>query len=35
LTEEEAHLAADPYGRERRVYRQLVDSLEDKQASLR
>jgi predicted nucleotidyltransferase component of viral defense system len=35
LTAEEAHLAADPYGRERQVYRQLVDSLEDKQASLR
>jgi len=27
LTEEEARLAADPYGRERQVYRQLADSL--------
>jgi predicted nucleotidyltransferase component of viral defense system len=31
LIVEEARLAADPYGRERQVYRQLVDSLENKQ----
>ena len=31
LTVEEARLVADPYGRERQVYRQLVDSLENKQ----
>ena len=31
LTTGEARLAADPYGRERQVYRQLVDSLENKQ----
>lgn len=30
LTVEEARLAADPYGRERQVYRQLVDSLKNK-----
>ncbi|MBC8248047.1 MAG: hypothetical protein H8E90_00080 [Anaerolineales bacterium] len=35
LTVEEARLAADPYGRERQVYRQLVDSLKNIQVSLR
>jgi len=31
LTIEEARLAADPYGRERQVYRRLVDSLGNEQ----
>jgi hypothetical protein len=31
LTEGEARLAADPYGREHRVYRQLVSSLREEQ----
>ena len=35
LTEEEVHLANDPYGRERQVHRQLVDGLADKYASVR
>jgi len=35
LTEEEVHLANDPYGRERHVHRRLVDSLADKYASVR
>lgn len=34
LTVEEAQLAADPYGRERQVYRQLVDSLKNIQVLL-
>lgn len=34
LTVEEARLAADPYGRERQVYRQLVDNLKNRQMSL-
>jgi predicted nucleotidyltransferase component of viral defense system len=33
LTVEEARLAADPYGRERQVYRRLVDRLENEQTS--
>jgi len=33
LTSEEARLAADPYGRERQVYRLLVDSLGNEQTS--
>jgi len=33
LTVEEARLATDPYGREHRVYRLLVNSLKDKQLS--
>lgn len=32
LTEEEARLAADPYGREHQLYRQLIDSLKNKPA---
>ncbi|MGD8969250.1 MAG: nucleotidyl transferase AbiEii/AbiGii toxin family protein [Anaerolineae bacterium] len=32
LTEGEARLAADPYGRERETYRRLVDSLSDEEA---
>jgi len=34
LTVEEAQLAADPYGRERQVYRSLVNSLRNRQVSL-
>jgi predicted nucleotidyltransferase component of viral defense system len=35
MTEGEKRLAADPYGRERQIYRRLVDSLKDKQTILR
>jgi hypothetical protein len=34
MTEEEARLTADPYGREHQVYQQLVKSLRGKSASL-